>query len=125
MRDLRLFRPLDGVLIGLIAVAALLGIWARPSAPGVSAEIIRDGTRCVTIDLTDPERHTYTFDGAYPLTIVAENGAVWFAEASCPDRVCVQSGKLTRAGESAACLPAGIVVRICGASSPAADGITG
>lgn len=125
MTKTRILRPADIVLIGLIAAASLLMLRMRPTQAGAAAEIYRDGERCVTIDLTDPERRTYTFDGAYPLTIVAENGAVWFAEASCPDRVCVQSGKLTRAGESAACLPAGIVVRIRGASSPAADGITG
>ena len=33
---------------------------------------------------------------------------------TCPDQVCVQTGQLTRAGESAICLPARVTLRLEG-----------
>ncbi len=47
-----------------------------------------------------------------------------FLESDCPDRLCVQAGLLTRAGESAVCLPNRVSVRIVGGGE-AFDAVTG
>ena len=115
----RILRPADIVLIGLIAAASLLMLWLRPTQAGVAAEIYRNGERCAVIDLRDPARQEFRFDGAIPVTIISENGAIWFESSGCPDQICVRSGKLSRAGESAACLPAGVVIKVeSGQNSP-------
>ena len=108
MTKTRILRPADIVLIGLIAAASLLMLRMRPTQAGAAAEIYRDGERCAVIDLRDPARQEFQFDGAIPVTIISENGAIWFESSDCPDQICVRSGKLSRAGESAACLPAEI-----------------
>ena len=53
------------------------------------------------------------------MTIISENGAIWFEFSGCPDQICVRTGKLSRASESAACLPAGVVIKVeSGRNSP-------
>lgn len=46
-----------------------------------------------------------------------------FVSADCPDKLCVKAGLLSRAGESAVCLPNRVSVRITGAGD--ADAATG
>ena len=48
------------------------------------------------------------------LTVEIHDGAVRVVQSSCPDRVCVNSGRLSQKGSSAACVPAGVLVRIDG-----------
>lgn len=41
-------------------------------------------------------------------------GRVRFAEADCPDKVCVQSGWVGRRGSIAACVPGGVILKATG-----------
>ena len=56
--------------------------------------------------------------------IKIKDGAVGFEDADCRDKLCVKSGKLTRPGDTAACLPAGVVIRLEGAEK-GHDALTG
>jgi len=40
------------------------------------------------------------------------DGKICFEKSNCPDKVCINSGKMGIVGESAACLPNGIVLKI-------------
>lgn len=62
--------------------------------------------------------------GAYNIVLLAEPGGISFEYSSCPDQTCVRTGKLTRAGQAAVCLPARISVRLEGGEQ-AADAMTG
>ena len=62
-------------------------------------------------------RYRKTGTGLLRAVTAAENGAVFMAEADCPDSLCVQMGKIYREGESIVCLPHGLVIRIEKASS--------
>lgn len=53
-----------------------------------------------------------------------EKGVVWMEEANCPDKLCVQQGKIKYAGESIICLPNAVVVEISGNDELALDGVT-
>ena len=44
--------------------------------------------------------------------LAVEEGRIRFLSSGCPDKVCVRSGWLSRTGQTAACLPAGVVVRV-------------
>lgn len=46
-------------------------------------------------------------------------GKVRFAQADCPDQVCVQSGWVGKRGSIAACVPGGLILKATG--SPQAD----
>ncbi|MBR1771349.1 MAG: NusG domain II-containing protein [Lachnospiraceae bacterium] len=45
-----------------------------------------------------------------------EGGAAWIEEASCPDKLCVHMGRISRVGQSVICLPHQVVVEIVGES---------
>ncbi|MEM1485777.1 NusG domain II-containing protein [Oscillospiraceae bacterium PP1C4] len=41
-----------------------------------------------------------------------KDGSIRFETSDCPDKVCIRAGKLVHAGDSAACLPNRIVLKI-------------
>lgn len=108
------FQKTDLLLILLVgAVAAILLLW--PKAPGTTAVISQNGKELYSIDLTrvdDP--YDIPIGGEYPLVIHVEKGAICFQEASCPDQVCVHTGKLSKSGQSAVCLPAKVTIQVSG-----------
>ena len=57
---------------------------------------------------------SYTITGANGGTnlLVIEDGAARIEEASCPDGVCVHTGRIRRNGQSIVCLPNQVVVEI-------------
>ncbi len=48
------------------------------------------------------------------MRINIKSGEVYVSEADCPDKVCEKSGKISRAGESVACVPNKILIEIDG-----------
>ncbi len=57
------------------------------------------------------------------LVVEIADGRACVRESSCPDQVCVHSGWLSRSGQTAACVPAGVCVQIVG-GEPTVDGVT-
>ncbi len=45
-------------------------------------------------------------------TIVIKDGVVYMEDASCKNQVCINSGKISRKGESIVCLPNKVLVEI-------------
>ncbi|MGI6264034.1 MAG: NusG domain II-containing protein [Acutalibacteraceae bacterium] len=107
-------RLADGVI--LLVVAALAGIlWLASLSGGPAATAVvtaPDGER--TISLAKDGDTVLTGRDGHTVTLRVENGRIRFLESDCPDRVCVNSGWLSRAGQTAACVPAGIAVRVTG-----------
>ncbi len=60
------------------------------------------------------EPYTINYGGDYPGTITVENGSIRFSHAECPDQVCVDTGWITRPGQIAVCIPAGVIIKIEG-----------
>ena len=110
------------VLVALAAAACLL-IWYFGRG-GTVAHVYLDGELVRSIDLAQVEEG-YTFSVEGPVgtnTIQVEPGHIRVSHADCPDQVCVKTGTLTRAGESAICLPARISLRLEG-SGEAVDAV--
>ena len=121
----RLFLPADGVLLTLLLLAAgglFIGLSTRHV--GKETENEKENRILYTIAL-DPEgeRLVYQIPGEISVTIVCEQGEIWFESSECPDQTCVRSGHLSREGEAAVCLPSGVVIRVLGVSEN--DGQTG
>lgn len=115
----------DAVLL-LVLVAVGLCLWLVPRAlpqDALVAEVTVDGEAVLTISLeTAIDRETYTLENG--VVLVTENHTVAFLAADCPDRVCVRTGALSRAGEVAACVPTGTVVTVKGDAGETLHGIT-
>ncbi len=116
----------DCVIIALVlALALAIGVpfYLRPS-DHLTCEILQNGAVVRTIPLTDAVEETITIEGETITNVIEITpGGVRFAESDCPDQVCVRSGLLTRAGQSAVCLPNRVIVRLTGAEAPAVDAV--
>ncbi len=45
-------------------------------------------------------------------TLAVENGEAYMREASCPDKLCVRQGKISREGQNIVCLPNRVSVKV-------------
>lgn len=118
MEEKRFLSPLGLVLCGLLVLAAgvlYLGLSLAPQ--GTRAIVEKSGEVVLERDLsqlTEPE--TFTLEGEQNIQVTVEfspQGAAVVAS-GCPDQVCVRTGTLTKAGETAVCLPARVTLRLEG-----------
>lgn len=79
------------------------------------AVIKKDGKEMARIDLSKvTEAQDYHYDDGIELTIRAEDGTIKFLDSTCPDQICVKTGRLTKSGDIAVCMPAKTIVTIEG-----------
>ncbi len=118
----------DLILAACVLAAALLllaggRLFARPGAAAVVTT--PDGETVLPLDRPG----TFSFSGKNGLTLIVEvaDGRVRVKESGCPDQICVHSGWLSDSGQSAACVPAGVAVRVSAdaSASGGVDAVTG
>lgn len=103
--------------IVLAAAAAILlpPLFGNEMKEPLLADIVQDGKLLRTIDLANApdEEFTVEYRGAVPgeNRIRIEKGEMYVAEADCPDRICIGSGKLRKNGPPIVCLPHKLVIR--------------
>lgn len=103
------------LLIALAAVAALVVSNSRPA--GSTAVVELDGQVLMSrqlAGLTEPESVEIAGVGGIVLTVEFSPGGARVVDSNCPDGTCVRTGQLSRAGETAVCLPGRVVLRIEG-----------
>ena len=106
------------VLVLVLAGAAAIPFLFAPSGT-LTCEIKQGDTVVRTIRLADGYRDTITLtSGKWTNVIEVDGKSVWFAQSNCPDKICVHTGRLTRAGQMAVCLPTRVVVRLIGQGAP-------
>jgi len=74
----------------------------------------------VTVDGVETARYSLAEPGTYPLNggsniLEVTQDAVWLSSANCPDKLCVNQGKIRFTGECIVCLPNKLTVTIEGA----------
>ncbi len=109
-------KKFDWILIAAVLTLALL-IWGgwkifHPSDGGLYAVAELEGIEVGRLPLSvDGELTVDCGEGEYN-RIVVKDGSVFVSEASCPDKVCVHTGKVNEPGDSIVCLPHRLVVHI-------------
>lgn len=79
----------------------------------VKAEIYYYSELIETVDLSSGEEKSFSIPQDENVIFhLYQDGSIAFTESDCPDRVCIHAGKLKMAGQFAACLPNGIVIKI-------------
>jgi hypothetical protein len=102
------------VLVSLLAAALLLLLVMRLTArPGAEAVVTVPGGEFTLSLAGDQVREVTGLDGI-PVVLEVNGGRIRFQSSGCPDKICVNSGWLSRAGQSAACVPAGVALRLVG-----------
>ena len=57
--------------------------------------------------------------------LVISNGEAYIEDASCPDHVCVKSGRVSLDGQTIVCLPNKVVITIVGGEADELDAVVG
>jgi hypothetical protein len=122
----------DGVVaacVGLLAVAVLFWRGGGGASGRLTAVVSADGAeigRVALWRLSDVEERGYSGEG-YSLRVAFYPDGVRVLSADCPTQDCVNTGKITRSGQSVVCLPARIAVRLEGGAAPdgAPDAVLG
>lgn len=114
---MKLFRKGDAAVIAVIlAVAAAFAAFAGLGGENPQAVITVDGEIVETLNLSQVKEKIIICPETVPeVVIAAENGEIYFERAECEDKLCVAAGRLSRCGDTAACLPAKTVITITGA----------
>lgn len=96
-------------LIILSAAAILIYPYIKKQPAASRVEITRAGGEVLTFSCAD-EREL-SIDGC---EIKIADGGVEVKAADCPDQVCVNTGKITRRGQSIICVPNRVSIQITG-----------
>ncbi|MBQ8683381.1 MAG: NusG domain II-containing protein [Clostridia bacterium] len=103
-----------------VALCLFLLLWLLPG-DGAAVEVTVDGAVYATLPLDTPTTLDIPGKNGCVGTLVIADGRATVTHATCPDRLCVRMGPVSRAGQSIVCLPGRIVVTVVG-GTPAVDG---
>ncbi len=104
----------------LLLIAVVLAIAAAGFAvnylirrePAIQVEVTVDAQVIHVLDLNqDTELDIQGYHGGTN-HLVIRDGVAWIDEASCPDKVCINQGKIELNGQMIACRPNRVLVRV-------------
>jgi|LSQX01.2.fsa_nt_gb hypothetical protein len=113
---MKFFRKKDLLIIAIILIIAI-GFWytynITHSDQSVKAEIYYYNELVMTIDLNQGIDKSFSIPQKPNVVFhLSKDGKISFIESDCPDKVCINTGEIFIAGQSAACLPNGLVLKI-------------
>lgn len=113
---MKFFKKTDIIIIVCI-LAVGLASWLTyshfSSGRSVLAEIYYRSELVKTVDLSRGKEEVFSIPQDRNVIFhVFPDGRIQFEASDCPDKVCVNAGKLGTAGQFAACLPNEIVMKI-------------
>jgi hypothetical protein len=118
-RNLNMLKKGD-VILALAVIAMAIGGFAAyrlyGAGDGHIMAVIKQENRVIRmIELNTVEKpEKIIINGDYSNTVLVEKGRVRFEEATCPDKICVRTGWLSRKGSSAVCIPNHAIIKIEG-----------
>ena len=110
----KLITKADLLMLILLVAAGIVGYISLKTfmKKGGSVRVTVDGQTVKTVSLDDDGEYSITgYDGGFN-TLVVKNGKAYIKEADCPDKLCVNQGKISKEGETIICLPHRVVVEI-------------
>lgn len=120
----RLVRPADLIVVAALLAAAGILALLFGRTEGVTAEILCDKEIVYTVDLSAVKK-PYDITLENGVTVTVAPGSIRFADSDCANGLCLRAGELTKAGQSAACLPNKTLIRVKGRAENAPDALTG
>lgn len=110
----KLIKPLDIILIAALLIGGIgLNLYYKSTTSGATAVIYIKGELFESIELEKTEEsYELVLPCSPKATLFVEKDGISFKNADCPDKLCVGTGKLRHRGDTAACLPAEVVVTI-------------
>lgn len=113
---MRLFKKTDLIVIVILLIISGITFIAYnyfAQDEEAKAEIYLESKLVKTIDLSTGVERTFSIPQKEQVVFhLYEDGSIAFEHSDCPDKVCINSGRLHIVGQSAACLPNGIILKI-------------
>lgn len=121
------FKKTD-ILIVLTLLLVGGGIWLTRKATmreeNVVAQIFHNRTLVASIDLSKAKDTVFALpNNDHVLFRTTGDGGIRFENSDCPDKICINSGTLYLSGETAACIPNGLVLKLISQNQDHDDGL--
>lgn len=109
-RRIKIIISVTGIIFILSIIFSIIVL--RPSESHI-AEIVQNGEVIYTFDLNTAPNQTIKIEASNGSsnTVTVEDGEIFISSAECPDKTCVNSGKLKSDGLPVVCLPNRLVIR--------------
>ncbi|MGN0550714.1 MAG: NusG domain II-containing protein [Acutalibacteraceae bacterium] len=128
-KKIKIFKPLDILVIIIIlfvAVSYLMAMIFYSSSDDLSVVIRENGDIVYQCKLSDIDEKTEITAGEnLKVKVLIEKDGATVTESECDNKICVNTGKLTRAGSTAVCLPAKVTVTLVSGSENSLDATVG
>lgn len=101
------------IITGLLLAAAAALFVMRGAAPRRPVALVSVNSQVVErIELTGDERLISLEQYGVDVVLKTGGGGICFEHSSCPDKICVNTGVISRPGQAAVCLPNKTIVTI-------------
>lgn len=122
---MKLIKPLDVALIIFVSILSVVLIFLfidfnfeNENGENKTAVIRVNGEIVQQIDLSSVKSsYDMYVEGSHNVYLTVYNDGVEFKKSDCADKVCINTGKITRVGSSAVCLPERVSVEIVNSGS--------
>ena len=113
---MKFFKKIDIIIITIITIVCILSLitynFISRDKPA-KAEIYYKSELIQTVELNTGVDKTFSIPQDENVVFhLYKDGSIRFGESDCPDKVCVNTGKLKTVGQTAACLPNEIILKI-------------
>jgi len=113
---MKFFKKTDIIIILILIILSAIGYFGYKhffSSHEALAEIYYKTKLVKVIDLSTVTDKTFTIPENEDVVFKTfSDGSICFYESDCPDKICIKSGKLSIPGQSAACLPNELFIKI-------------
>lgn len=113
---MKFIKKTDFIILSIVAVLCLAG-WSlyryEFGKTAAVAEIYYKSDLVETVDLVRGTDRRFSIPQNKNVVFhLFSDGSICFEESDCPDKICIKTGRLSIVGQSAACLPNQIVMKI-------------
>lgn len=92
------------VIFGVILLFAMLFI---PKTQGTTLVVSINNQEYMRVSLSDDQTISLPEN-----TVIIKDGKAYVESSLCPDKVCINQGKISKKGETVICLPAKVVLEV-------------
>ena len=115
----------DLILIAGVTFVALVAfaVLKLTQKTGAYAVVYQDGTETARYSLSQNITVRIGNDETYNVLVI-QDGEASITDASCPNHLCIQQGKISADGEMIICVPNKLVIEIEGGDEASVDAVT-
>ena len=123
---LRYFGRNDIILVAVLILGALATacVFYISGSRGDRVIVYVDGSPVGEYPLSEDAGVDINGYGGGSNRLVIKDGSAFVEEASCPDKLCIHQGRISKEGQELICLPNRVVVRISGKDGSEYDALT-